>query len=133
MVEANLELGFKEDLRDYGIGAQILRDLGVGTVKLLTNNPHKLDSLAAYGSEVVRIPLEVEPHIGNIDYLANEKGKAGASAVGSQAAELRAVCPFSPRISFGIQHGDSEEQAEEIALKALSTRWTSSATARWIT
>ena len=76
-VEANLELGFKEDLRDYGIGSQILRDLGVGTVMLLTNNPHKLDSLAAYGAEVVRIPLEVKPHIGNIDYLRTKKEKLG--------------------------------------------------------
>jgi 3,4-dihydroxy 2-butanone 4-phosphate synthase / GTP cyclohydrolase II len=76
-VEANLELGFKEDLRDYGIGAQILRDLGVGTVMLLTNNPHKLESLSNYGADVVRIPLEVRPHPANIDYLRTKKEKLG--------------------------------------------------------
>src|SRR5208282_1193535 len=76
-VEANLELGFKEDLRDYGIGAQILRDLGVGTVRLLTNNPHKLESLASYGVDVVRVPLEVKPHVGNIEYLRTKKEKLG--------------------------------------------------------
>jgi 3,4-dihydroxy 2-butanone 4-phosphate synthase / GTP cyclohydrolase II len=76
-VEANLELGFKDDMRDYGIGAQILRDLGVGTVRLLTNNPHKLESLASYGVEVVRVPLEVKPHVGNIEYLRTKKEKLG--------------------------------------------------------
>jgi 3,4-dihydroxy 2-butanone 4-phosphate synthase / GTP cyclohydrolase II len=76
-VEANLELGFKEDLRDYGIGAQILRDLGVGTVMLLTNNPHKLESLGGYGVQVVRVPLEATPHLGNIDYLRTKKEKLG--------------------------------------------------------
>ncbi|HKD66529.1 MAG TPA: GTP cyclohydrolase II [Candidatus Binataceae bacterium] len=76
-VEANLELGFKEDLRDYGIGAQILRDLGVGTVKLLTNNPHKLESLASYGVQVVHVPLEVTPHPSNIEYLRTKKEKLG--------------------------------------------------------
>ncbi|MGH7986714.1 MAG: GTP cyclohydrolase II [Candidatus Binataceae bacterium] len=76
-VEANLELGFKEDLRDYGIGAQILRDLGVGEVRLLTNNPHKIESLKRYGVRVVRMPLEVTPHSGNIDYLRTKKEKLG--------------------------------------------------------
>jgi 3,4-dihydroxy 2-butanone 4-phosphate synthase / GTP cyclohydrolase II len=76
-VEANLELGFKEDLRDYGIGAQILRDLGVGEVRLLTNNPHKIESLRSYGLQVVRVPLEVTPHSGNIDYLRTKKEKLG--------------------------------------------------------
>ncbi len=76
-VEANLELGFKEDLRDYGIGAQILRDLGVGEVHLLTNNPHKIDSLRRYGVRVTRVPLEVEPHSGNIEYLRTKKEKLG--------------------------------------------------------
>jgi 3,4-dihydroxy 2-butanone 4-phosphate synthase / GTP cyclohydrolase II len=76
-VEANLELGFKEDLRDYGIGAQILRDLGVSEARLLTNNPHKLDSLRRYGVRVTRVPLEVTPHRGNIDYLRTKKEKLG--------------------------------------------------------
>jgi len=77
-VEANLELGFKEDLRDYGIGAQILRDLGVERVRLLTNNPQKIAGLEAYGITVVaRAPLEVEPHAGNIDYLRTKQAKLG--------------------------------------------------------
>ncbi len=76
-VEANLELGFKEDLRDYGIGAQILRDLGVGEVRLLTNNPNKLEGLRRYGVNVTRVPLEVAPHRGNIDYLRTKKEKLG--------------------------------------------------------
>jgi 3,4-dihydroxy 2-butanone 4-phosphate synthase/GTP cyclohydrolase II len=76
-VEANLELGFKEDLRDYGIGAQILRDLGIGEVHLLTNNPHKIESLERYGVRVNRMPLEVTPHVGNIDYLRTKKEKLG--------------------------------------------------------
>jgi 3,4-dihydroxy 2-butanone 4-phosphate synthase/GTP cyclohydrolase II len=76
-VEANHELGFKSDLRDYGIGAQILRDLGVGEVRLLTNNPHKLESLRKYGVAVTRVPLEVTPHGGIIDYLRTKKEKLG--------------------------------------------------------
>src|SRR5262249_23590499 len=77
-VEANLELGFREDLRDYGIGAQILRDLGVQRARLLTNNPQKIAGLEAYGITVVaRAPLEVEPHAGNIDYLRTKQAKLG--------------------------------------------------------
>jgi 3,4-dihydroxy 2-butanone 4-phosphate synthase/GTP cyclohydrolase II len=76
-VEANLELGFKEDQRDYGIGAQILRDLGVGEVRLLTNNPHKIESLQRYGMRVTREPLEVIPHRGNIEYLRTKQEKLG--------------------------------------------------------
>jgi len=76
-VQANHELGFKSDLRDYGIGAQILRDLGVGEVRLLTNNPHKIESLRQYGVTVTRVPLEVKPHDGIIDYLRTKKEKLG--------------------------------------------------------
>jgi 3,4-dihydroxy 2-butanone 4-phosphate synthase/GTP cyclohydrolase II len=77
-VEANLELGFKEDGRDYGIGAQILRDLGVRRVRLLTNNPEKIEGLEAYGMKVVeRVPLEIEPHPGNIHYLRTKQEKLG--------------------------------------------------------
>ena len=77
-VEANLHLGFKEDLRDYGIGAQILRDLRVSRVRLLTNNPQKITGLEAYGVKVVeRKPIEVPPHEGNIHYLRVKKEKLG--------------------------------------------------------
>lgn len=76
-VEANLELGFKEDLRDYGIGAQILRDLGVGAIRLLTNNPHKIESLQRYGVAVTREALETPAHHGNIDYLRTKQEKLG--------------------------------------------------------
>ncbi len=77
-VEANLHLGFKEDLRDYGIGAQILRDLRVSQVRLLTNNPQKITGLEGYGIKVVeRRPIEVPPHQGNIHYLRVKKEKLG--------------------------------------------------------
>jgi 3,4-dihydroxy 2-butanone 4-phosphate synthase / GTP cyclohydrolase II len=84
-VEANLELGFREDLRDYGIGAQILRDLGVRRVRLLTNNPQKIGGLESYGVEVVaRAPLEVAPHAGNIEYLRTKQVKLGHLLSGLQ-------------------------------------------------
>jgi 3,4-dihydroxy 2-butanone 4-phosphate synthase/GTP cyclohydrolase II len=77
-VEANLELGFKEDGRDYGLSAQILRDLGVRSVRLMTNNPHKIASLVTYGITVVeRLPIEIAPHEGNIRYLRTKKEKLG--------------------------------------------------------
>jgi 3,4-dihydroxy 2-butanone 4-phosphate synthase/GTP cyclohydrolase II len=77
-VQANLDLGFKEDLRDYGIAAQILRDLGVRQVRLLTNNPRKITGLENYGVKVVeRIALESTPHTGNIDYLRTKREKLG--------------------------------------------------------
>jgi 3,4-dihydroxy 2-butanone 4-phosphate synthase/GTP cyclohydrolase II len=77
-VQANLELGFKEDLRDYGIAAQILRDLGVRRVRLLTNNPHKIAGLESYGVEVAeRVALEATPHVGNIEYLRTKQEKLG--------------------------------------------------------
>jgi 3,4-dihydroxy 2-butanone 4-phosphate synthase/GTP cyclohydrolase II len=77
-VEANLELGFKEDLRDYGIGAQILRDLRVRNVSLLTNNPRKITGLENYGVKVVeRVPLEISPREANIRYLRTKQRKLG--------------------------------------------------------
>jgi 3,4-dihydroxy 2-butanone 4-phosphate synthase / GTP cyclohydrolase II len=84
-VEANLQLGFREDLRDYGIGAQILRDLGVRRVRLLTNNPQKIGGLESYGIDVVaRAPLEVAPHAGNIEYLRTKQAKLGHLLSGLQ-------------------------------------------------
>ncbi len=77
-VEANLELGFKEDLRDYGVGAQILRDLRVEKVSLLTNNPRKISGLENYGVKVVeRVPLEISPRDSNIHYLRTKQRKLG--------------------------------------------------------
>jgi len=77
-VEANLELGFKDDGRDYGISAQILRDLGVSKVRLLTNNPKKIDGLTRYGIDVVeRRPIEIAPHAGTLRYLRAKQQKLG--------------------------------------------------------
>jgi 3,4-dihydroxy 2-butanone 4-phosphate synthase/GTP cyclohydrolase II len=77
-VEANQKLGFKADLRDYGIGAQILRDLGVRRMKLITNNPKKIVGLEGYGLEVVdRLPIEIEPDPENLKYLQCKKDKLG--------------------------------------------------------
>ncbi len=77
-VEANEALGHKPDLRDYGIGAQILADLGLGDIRLLTNNPRKIVGLEGYGLKVVeRIPLETEPNPLNYRYLKTKKEKFG--------------------------------------------------------
>ncbi len=77
-VEANEYLGFKPDLRDYGIGAQILADLGLKKIKLLTNNPQKIVGLDGYGLKILeRIPLEVKPNGANRKYLKTKKDKLG--------------------------------------------------------
>ena len=75
-VEANEALGFPEDLRDYGIGAQILVDLGLSRIRLLTNNPKKIVGLKGYGLKVVeRVPIEIEPGKYNLSYLRTKKKK----------------------------------------------------------
>ncbi|MBE9546600.1 MAG: bifunctional 3,4-dihydroxy-2-butanone-4-phosphate synthase/GTP cyclohydrolase II [Proteobacteria bacterium] len=77
-VEANIELGFKSDLRDYGIGAQILVDLGVKKMRLMTNNPKKIVGLEGYGVTVTgRVPIEIRPTENNIRYLTTKKEKMG--------------------------------------------------------
>ncbi len=77
-VEANHQLGFKSDLRNYGIGAQILADLGVKRIELLTNNPKKLIGLEGYGLKIAkRIPIEIEPNKINLKYLTVKKQKMG--------------------------------------------------------
>jgi 3,4-dihydroxy 2-butanone 4-phosphate synthase/GTP cyclohydrolase II len=76
--EANVKLGFKPDLRDYGIGAQILRNLGVKKMRLLTNNPKKIVGLEGYGLEVVeRVPIETPPNPRNRAYLVTKRDKLG--------------------------------------------------------
>jgi 3,4-dihydroxy 2-butanone 4-phosphate synthase/GTP cyclohydrolase II len=89
-VEANEELGFPSDLRDYGMGAQILRDLGVSRMRLLTNNPRKIVGLEGYGLEVVeRVRIEIPPNPDNIRYLTTKRDKMGhmLESVGDQIEE----------------------------------------------
>ncbi len=77
-VDANIELGFPADLRDYGIGAQILTDLGVRDMRLLTNNPKKVVGLDGYGLRVVEtVPIQAPPHPENVAYLETKKEKMG--------------------------------------------------------
>jgi 3,4-dihydroxy 2-butanone 4-phosphate synthase/GTP cyclohydrolase II len=77
-VEANQALGFKADLRDYGIGAQILVDLGVKNLRLLTNNPKKIVGLEGYGLHIAeRVPIEVPANEANRKYLSTKRDKLG--------------------------------------------------------
>ena len=77
-LEANLKLGFKGDARDYGVGAQILRSVGIRKMKLLSNNPKKRTGLIGYGLEIVdTVPIEVECNIHNQKYLSTKKEKMG--------------------------------------------------------
>ena len=77
-VEANASLGFKPDLREYGIGAQILKSLGLGRIRLMTNNPRTIVGLEGYGLQMVeRVPIEVSPKKDNIKYLRTKQEKLG--------------------------------------------------------
>jgi 3,4-dihydroxy 2-butanone 4-phosphate synthase/GTP cyclohydrolase II len=77
-VEANEALGFQADLRDYGVGAQILRDLGIRKLRLMTNNPKKIIGLQGYGLSIdERVPIEVPPNENNIRYLRTKRDKMG--------------------------------------------------------
>ncbi|TFH02053.1 MAG: bifunctional 3,4-dihydroxy-2-butanone-4-phosphate synthase/GTP cyclohydrolase II [Calditrichales bacterium] len=77
-VEANSRLGFKADLRDYGIGAQILKDLGLSDIRLMTNNPKKIVGLEGYGLHISeRVPVEITPNEANVKYLRTKRDKLG--------------------------------------------------------
>jgi 3,4-dihydroxy 2-butanone 4-phosphate synthase/GTP cyclohydrolase II len=90
--EANVRLGFKPDLRDYGIGAQILRDLGVRKMRLLTNNPTKIIGLEGYGLEVVeRVSIEMPATLRNRAYLLTKRDKMGHLLTLSAAAPARSA------------------------------------------
>jgi len=77
-VQANERLGFAADLRDYGVGAQILFDLGVRKMRIITNNPGKRAGIEGYGLQIVeRVPLEIQPNEKNFEYLRTKKEKLG--------------------------------------------------------
>jgi 3,4-dihydroxy 2-butanone 4-phosphate synthase / GTP cyclohydrolase II len=77
-VEANLELGFQPDMRDYGIGNQILAELGLSTIRILTNNPKKMTGIEGFGLTVVeQVPIEVSPNAENRRYLETKREKLG--------------------------------------------------------
>jgi 3,4-dihydroxy 2-butanone 4-phosphate synthase/GTP cyclohydrolase II len=77
-VEANLDLGFSEDERDYGVGANILAELGLGKLRLMTNNPVKRAGLEGYGLKITEnVPLEIEPNPHNEFYLKTKRDKMG--------------------------------------------------------
>ena len=77
-VEANERLAFRPDQRDYGVGAQILRDLGVRRMRIITNNPGKRAGIEGYGLTIVeRVPLEITPNDKNLEYLRTKKEKLG--------------------------------------------------------
>jgi len=79
-VEANLELGFDEDERDYGVGAQIIRELGISKIRLMTNNPVKRVGLEGYGLEIIEnVPIEIEPNEHNTFYMQTKRDKMGHS------------------------------------------------------
>jgi 3,4-dihydroxy 2-butanone 4-phosphate synthase / GTP cyclohydrolase II len=97
-VEANEELGFAADPRDYGIGAQILADLGIHSMRLLTNNPAKRAGLEGYGLEIVeRVPLEVSPRDENIGYLRTKREKMG-HLLEHLDAEPASAAPVRPAV-----------------------------------
>ena len=77
-VEANIQLGFEDDERDYGVGAEIIRELGIRKIRLLSNNPIKRVGLEGYGLEIVEsVPLEIEPNEHNKFYMKTKKEKMG--------------------------------------------------------
>jgi 3,4-dihydroxy 2-butanone 4-phosphate synthase/GTP cyclohydrolase II len=91
-VEANEALGFQPDHRDYGIGCQILRDLGVRQLRLMTNNPTKRIGLAGYGLEIVdRVPIEIAPNADNADYLRTKRDRMGHLILAEATDHDRAV------------------------------------------
>ena len=77
-IQANIELGFKPDLRDYGIGAQIISDLGIKRMQFMTNNPAKVKGIEGYGIEIVEwVPIPVTPNPHNERYLQTKRDKMG--------------------------------------------------------
>jgi len=103
-VQANVALGFEPDLRDYGIGAQILSDLGLSSIRLLTNNPRKLVGLRGFGLDIVeRVPIIVHPNRKNIKYLVTKRDRLG-HLLGDLEAEL-GTRPAGRGMAKGVSNG----------------------------
>jgi 3,4-dihydroxy 2-butanone 4-phosphate synthase/GTP cyclohydrolase II len=106
-VQANIELGFPPDLRDYGIGAQILVDLGLSSIRLLTNNPKKIVGLEGYGLSVVdRVPIEMDPVDGNVEYLRTKRDKMGHIL---HHQDLRFGAEGDEQVDDELPHGGQEQ------------------------
>lgn len=106
-VEANEDLGFAADLRDYGVGAQILADIGVSRIRLLTNNPRKIVGLEGYGLTIVeRVPIEIAPGARNLGYLVTKKRKLGHLLEFEECGVLRE--PGDARLPDGKREGGEE-------------------------
>ena len=88
-VEANVALGYAPDARDYGLGAQILADLGLRKIRLMTNNPVKITGLKGYGLEITReVPIEIDPNLYNEKYLTTKVCKMGHVLNNSMCVEM---------------------------------------------
>ncbi len=120
-VEANEKLGFGADLRNYGVGAQILGDLGIHRLRLLTNNPRKIAGLGGYGLEVVsRVPLIINPGDHNANYLATKRDKLGHLFNEYNAAEI-ATLAWDCGEEFIAKLPDLLHRAEVLAVKSSLT------------
>jgi 3,4-dihydroxy 2-butanone 4-phosphate synthase/GTP cyclohydrolase II len=118
-VEANEKLGFPADLRNYGVGAQILSDLGIHRLRLLTNNPRKIAGLGGYGLEVVdRVPLVIDPGDHNADYLAAKRDKLGhlfQEATANPSEPISEATP-SPGLSKTVISWDGHCDIDQLPL-----------------
>ena len=120
-VEANLKLGFKPYQRDYGIGAQILRKLGLKKFRLITNNPAKYIALSGYGLQIVeRVPIEVPPTSANRAYLEvwRQRGEWGSERIGVLSRYLQQN-NYPPRIRGTLRDAVSYLWVEQLADSSL--------------
>jgi 3,4-dihydroxy 2-butanone 4-phosphate synthase/GTP cyclohydrolase II len=107
-VDANTELGFKPDLREYGIGAQILADLGLSTIQILTNNPRKIIDLEGYGLTVTKqVPIEVEVNEHNLPYMTAKRDRLGHILPGLHHQHLKLADELPSEPPSGVPDPDA--------------------------
>jgi len=127
-VQANESLGFPADLRNYGVGAQILTDLGINRLRLLTNNPRKIAGLGGYGLKVeARVPLVIRPGDHNASYLAVKREKLGHLIDTSDKSEINNDQPVNDQTPFVAVAWDGDVNGEALsALREQAEQWASS-------